>query len=143
MVNRLFFDINVILDILTGRKPHYAASSRVYRMVEENRFTGLISILSLSTIHYILQTSCTHSEAVRLIKLLRDILEIVDAPVQTANLAMDSEWCDFEDALQYFAAVHGRADCIITRNPSDFRKSKLPIYTPEEFLEHIEWQSNH
>jgi hypothetical protein len=34
---------------------------------------------------------------------------------------MDSEWSDFEDALQYFAAVHGRADCIITRNPADFR----------------------
>ncbi len=142
MLQRLFFDINVILDILTARAPHYAASSRVYRMVEENRFTGLISILSLSTIHYILMSNCTHSEAVGLVRLLRDILEIVDAPAQTANLAMDSEWPDFEDALQYFAAVHGRADCIITRNPADFRKSKLPVYTPEEFLELLEFQAN-
>jgi predicted nucleic acid-binding protein len=142
-LQRLFFDINVILDILTAREPHYAAWARVYRMVEENIFTGLISILSLSTIHYILMGNCTHSEAVRLVRLLRDILEIVDAPAQTANLAMDSEWPDFEDALPYFAAVHGQADCIITRNPSDFRKSKLPVYTPEEFLELREFQSSH
>ena len=134
-VKRLFLDINVILDILTGRKPFYVASSRVYRLIENGDFTGQISILSLGTLYYILSAECDRIKALELVKVLRDILEIVEAPVKIANLAIDAGWKDFEDALQYFSAVHGHADCIITRNPNDFKKSKLPILTPEEFLE--------
>ena len=58
----------------------------------------------------------------------------MDAPTSVANLAIDSGWGDFEDALQYYSAVHGRANCIVTRNPRDFSKSEIPIFTPEEFL---------
>ncbi|OVE82470.1 hypothetical protein BVY04_00880 [bacterium M21] len=134
-MQRLFLDINVILDILTRRQPHYEASAKVYREIEEGTSTGLFSVLSLGTVFYILSNHCDKTKAIELLKLLRDILQLVDAPTSTANLALDSGWSDFEDALQYFSAVHGKADCIITRNPRDFKQSKLPVYTPEEYLQ--------
>lgn len=136
-MKRLFLDINVILDILTDRKPFCAASSKVYNLIEEGQYSGQFSIFSLGTIYCILTSECDKAKALELVKILRDILEIVEAPVKIANLAIDSDWKDFEDALQYFSAVHGHADCIITRNPNDFKKSKLQIFTPEEFLETV------
>ncbi len=134
-MKRVFLDINIILDIFTKRQPHYAASASIYSHIEQGTFTGLLSVLSLGTIHYIIDGHASAKHALRAIQILRDVLELVDAPVRVANLAIDSGWRDFEDALQYYSAVHGKADCIITRNPRDFSKSKLPIFTPEEFLE--------
>jgi hypothetical protein len=49
--------------------------------------------------------------------------------------ALDSKFTDFEDALQYFSAVNSnKIDAIITRNIKDFKKSALPVFTPNEFL---------
>lgn len=134
-MSRLFFDINVILDILTNREPYCFASSKLYQHVEEGEHTGLLSVLSLGTIYYLLEDQLGASKAIELVKILRDVLEFVEAPTKTANLAIDAGWRDFEDALQYFSALHGKADCVITRNPRNFKKSELPVFTPEEFLE--------
>jgi hypothetical protein len=36
--------------------------------------------------------------------------------------------------VQYYSALHVRADCLITRNKGDYRADRLPVMTPEEFL---------
>jgi hypothetical protein len=49
--------------------------------------------------------------------------------------AIDSEFTDFEDALQNFSAEnHGSINAIVTRNIKDYKKSKLSVLTPEMFL---------
>lgn len=40
----------------------------------------------------------------------------------------------YEDAVQYYSAIHVQADCLVTRNKRDYRVDPLPILTPEEFL---------
>jgi len=44
---------------------------------------------------------------------------------------------DFEDALQYFSATESECELIITRNGKDFKKSLLPVMTPNEFLKSL------
>lgn len=48
---------------------------------------------------------------------------------------MKSGFSDFEDAIQYFTALQ-KPDIkgIITRNATNYRKSQLPIFSPETFL---------
>ena len=42
---------------------------------------------------------------------------------------------DFEVALQYAIAGLAKAECLITRNASDFpKRGKIPVLAPEEFL---------
>ena len=48
--------------------------------------------------------------------------------------ALDSDFTDFEDALQHFSAKTVDADCIVTRNKKDFRASDIPVYELEEFM---------
>ncbi|NLG17604.1 MAG: hypothetical protein GX556_09775 [Fibrobacter sp.] len=49
--------------------------------------------------------------------------------------ALSSDFKNFEDSIQYFAAQqHKKADCIITRNIKDYKDSSLPVMTPETFL---------
>lgn len=48
--------------------------------------------------------------------------------------ALKLDFSDFEDAVQHQCAVANQCECIITRNREDYKKSKLNIYNPEEFL---------
>jgi len=52
----------------------------------------------------------------------------------TLLLALKPDFKDFEDAVQYAAAKQVNADFIITRNIKDFRKSDIPIASPDSFL---------
>ncbi|HFB61523.1 MAG TPA: PIN domain nuclease, partial [Bacteroidetes bacterium] len=47
---------------------------------------------------------------------------------------LNSDFSDFEDALQYFSALRAECDIIITRNAKDFKKSRIAVMTPDEFL---------
>jgi predicted nucleic acid-binding protein len=48
--------------------------------------------------------------------------------------ALSHQASDFEDMLQYICASTNMCDIIITRNTRDFSFSKLPIYTPNQYL---------
>ena len=53
-------------------------------------------------------------------------------------VALNSEFKDFEDALQnYSAELNGEIDMIITRNTKDYKKSQIGIMNPENFLKLI------
>jgi len=41
---------------------------------------------------------------------------------------------DFEDAIQYHAALAGGAACLVTRNFRDYPDPIIPVCTAEEFL---------
>lgn len=51
------------------------------------------------------------------------------------EMAADAKNKDFEDCVQYYSALSGEMDCIVTRNKKDFENSDIPIYTSSEFLD--------
>jgi len=58
--------------------------------------------------------------------------------VDEKEYALASKFEDFEDAILYEAACHAGAKYIVTRNLSDFKESKLPVFEPGEFINYIE-----
>ena len=54
----------------------------------------------------------------------------VDAAVLNAALALN--WTDFEDAVTAAAAKRAKCDALVTRNPSDFKRSPVRVLTPSE-----------
>ena len=68
------------------------------------------------------------------------LLENVDIAAVSNNEiyhAIDLDWDDFEDAVQYAAGETILVDYLITRNKNDFSAATLPILTPDEFLQII------
>ncbi|WP_410478351.1 hypothetical protein [Pedobacter agri] len=47
---------------------------------------------------------------------------------------LNSNFKDFEDAVQYFAALQAECSIIITRNGKDFKQSIIPIMTADEYI---------
>lgn len=52
--------------------------------------------------------------------------------------ALVAMWKDFEDSLQYYAAINAQADVIVTRNKKDFRVEDIDVFTPKELVERWE-----
>jgi predicted nucleic acid-binding protein len=52
--------------------------------------------------------------------------------------ALKSKFSDFEDSVLHESARHAGAEYIITRNIKDFKNTKIPVFTPTEFLSMLE-----
>ena len=42
---------------------------------------------------------------------------------------------DFEDGLEYYAAIENACSCIVTEDTGDFHFSKIEVLTSEAFFE--------
>lgn len=96
---------------------------------------GIVSLVSLGTIFHLVRKRTDANTARQALNRICQVLRIADGPGQAAHMALQSHMPDFEDALQYALATLAGADCLVTRNPSDFpKRGKVPVLTPEEFL---------
>ena len=89
----------------------------------------------ISNVYYLLRKTAKHDIIVEKIKQLLNIIDIVKMDKKAVLQALNSDFKDFEDALQNFSAIdNGQIKIILTRNIKDFKKSELAILTPETYL---------
>lgn len=114
--------------------PFVPDSAGVLAAVEVSRCRGLLCATTFTTIHYILRKHLGGKNTLKRISDLLTVFEVaaVNRPVLESALALDFR--DFEDAILHEAAKSAGADCIVTRNTGDFKKSDLLIYNPAQFL---------
>ena len=130
----VLFDTNVLLDVILERQPFVVGSRRLWYWAESGKLRGWVSVLSFSNIYYIVRKARDAEIAAEVLIALRDSFELVACNAQIINQAIDAKFRDFEDAIQYFSALHADAACILTRNPDHFLAAELPILSPAEFL---------
>lgn len=130
----VFVDTNVLLDVLARREPFYAHSVGVWTLAEQGRVKGFVSAISFNNIHYVTRKLRTRQAARRMMAFLRDTFEPVPLDKQILDQAIDADFEDLEDAIQYFSAVRAKSDCLISRDANAFPKPDLPVLTPAEFL---------
>ena len=99
---------------------------------------GFTTPVIIANAYYLLRKTANHSIIVEKLKQLLTIIEIVSIEKNAVLDALNSDFKDFEDALQNFSAVeNGEIKIILTRNLKDFKKSELAILTPETYLKGI------
>ena len=134
-MEKVFIDTDVILDLLEQRKDFLEDATSLFALVEERKIAAFVSPLIIANLYYILRKKTDHARAHELLHRLRLLVRILPVTEKTIDLALTSAFSDFEDAIQYYAALEHAIDCIITRNKRDFKKSEIPVYTPSEFLQ--------
>jgi hypothetical protein len=65
---------------------------------------------------------------------IRSITKVCTSGEKEIDLALLSEIKDFEDAFQYYTALNNSATVLINRNSKDFKGSKIPVMSAEEFV---------
>lgn len=131
---RVHVDTNVLLDVLAEREPFWRSSAQVWSLAESGRLEAFVSAISYNNCFYIVRKYAGQARAYETLRILRDVFRPVPLTEQVLNQAMDAGFADFEDAIQYFSALHARAEILVTRNPDDFPKPALAVLSPTEFL---------
>jgi len=136
-LKKLFFDTDVILDISITRDIDIKDSVKIMNYVEDGLYKGYTSSIIFSNTYYVQRKLIGHEISINFLKKLRLLLTVLNVDDQIIQLALESGFNDFEDAIQYFTAKRNDIDCIITRNVNDYKNSLIPVYTPSELLKII------
>lgn len=131
----VLIDTDVLLDFYLDRKPFSEDSLQLLLKCEQKQFRAFVTPVIIANTYYILRRHATHLYVVERLQILLDTISVIAMDQKQVLAALDSKFTDFEDALQYFSAVNSnKIDAIITRNIKDFKKSALPVFTPQEYL---------
>lgn len=134
-MNKVLIDTDVILDFLFDRKPFSDDASKILSLCESKQIQGFVTSIMLSNIYYLLRKTAKHEKVIESLKMLMNILDIVTTDKTCVLDALNSEFKDFEDALQNFSAENDKEiKIIITRNIKDYKSSNLSIMEPEIYL---------
>ncbi len=125
-------DLNIVLDVMQRREPHYTASAEVWAAVEEGRLVGFVAAHSVTTLFYLLSRELTWAEAVAAIQDLLTVFSVARVDEEILRVALSYQWKDFEDAVQMAAASGVGANFLITRNPKDFAGGLVAVLQPAE-----------
>ena len=142
---RLFIDTNVALDYLLLRSVNSEDTEKLFVLIFMNEFEGWISSSSITDMMYILSNGGKKSSIENTKDMLLSFISrviVFSFSSKEALLALKSDWNDIEDACIYECARTIDADCIITNNTEDFKKSKIPVLNPKEFFEWLKDEHN-
>ena len=131
---KLLIDANVLLDVLMNREGFVKASSLVWKLCETRQAEGYVSALTFANMVYVMRKELDPGKIEEILRLLNLIFEFTELAPADLMAAGAMQWNDFEDALQSVTAERVHADYIVTRNVRDFRRSRIPAYTPSELL---------
>ena len=132
-MTRLFLDTNIVVDLLDRREPFCHDAARIFTMAYNREVQIVMSPMTFTTASFLLRKHGT--EGVRsLLSNFRQLSHVATVNEQTIDDSLASQFKDFEDAVQYYAAIKSKADIIITRNGKDFAHSKIPVMTASEYL---------
>ena len=133
-MRKVFIDTDIVLDLLTARDPHYIHSAKLFTLLNEGKLEGFVSSLIFSNLYYILRKQLEHKKTKDILKKLKAQVNVLPVDDSIVNLALNSKFKDFEDAIQYYTAKKNRIKCLLTRNTKDYTKASISVMSAEDFL---------
>lgn len=133
-MKNLLIDTNIIIDLLARRKDFYQEAQELFTLADENKVKLYISSLTFADTHYVLTKELNADEARKVLIKFKLLVKILPLDERILELALSSDFKNFEDAIQYYTALENKLGIIITRNKKDFKTAKLPVLTAKEYL---------
>jgi predicted nucleic acid-binding protein len=134
----VLIDTDVILDFFFDRNPYSDDAAIILSLCEKKIVVGFVTPVIISNVYYLLSQSGKQEKVIEKLISLLTIVDVVSIDKNTILVALHSDFKDFEDALQnYSAELNGTINVIITRNTKDYKKSKLSVMKPDEFLKSL------
>lgn len=133
-MNKIFVDTDVILDLLARRIPHFHFSAVLFTFAEMKKLELYTTPLIIANTFFILRKQLGNESAKNALRKLRILLHVIDSTESVIDKALNSDFSDFEDAIQYYTALEYGIPVILTRNIRDYKKASIVVQTPESYL---------
>ena len=133
-MEKLLVDTNIVIDLLSKREKFFQEAQELFTLADNNEVVLFVSALTFANTHYLLAKYQKLDEARKTLMKFKVLVNVAALDDKIVELALVSDFKDFEDAIQYHTALENEVDIIITRNKKDFKNSKLPVMTAKEYL---------
>ena len=132
---KAFLDANVIVSVLNKEYPAFPFTSRILSSADDPNIQLVTSSVCLAIAFYFAEKKHGRNIAKSKILLLLQHIDIADCGKKEATQAVQNKKVhDFEDGMQYYAALNAQCDCIVTSDTDDFYFSEIDVLEPEKFL---------
>ena len=133
-MKKIVIDLNIILDFLNKRNFHKEAAQLI-NMCVEKKLEGYICAHEITTLSYfLLKEQKDKAKVLNTLTALMDIFTIISIDESILRDSLISPISDYEDAVIEVSSMKNNLDYVITRNISDFKLSRIPSLTPEQFF---------
>lgn len=136
-MEKVFVDTDIILDLLSNREPFYIFSAGLFSAADKGEIKIYVSSLSFSNLNYILSKQYSADQARKKLLKFKTLVSVLPVSDKTVELALTSDFKDFEDAMQYFTAIDNNIKILLTRNLKDYKSATIAVMTAEQFLKGI------
>jgi len=132
---KLFLDANIIVSILNKEYPLYTYTSRILSLTDKQKFTVYTSPIVLAIAFYFSEKKSGTEAAKKKIEILAQKMVIAaTGQKEILQSLQNKKVLDFEDGIEYYAALNSGCTVIVTNDISDFHFSSIEILKPDAFL---------
>lgn len=132
----IFLDANIIVAVLNKEYPVFSLAARILSLADQPQYKIYTSPVCLAIAYYFAEKKSSSVIAKKKISLLLDHIHIAENNQNgVLNTLSNPKINDFEDGLEYFAALENQCDCIITENLKDFYFSEIEILDCKGFAQ--------
>jgi predicted nucleic acid-binding protein len=135
---RVLFDTDIALDLILRRDPFFEAARDLFELNARGAFDAYVSAITPVNVFYVARKiigPVTARQAVGELLIAADVCPLGRAVLSDA---LASPFSDYEDAVQHACAAAAGLDAIVTRNSGDYKDAALPVFSPADFLKHLE-----
>ena len=131
---KVFLDANIIIDVVQNRTDFVEQSSKVLQSGLEGLIDLCASDVTFTTVSFYARKQRTTEQLYEIMQSLRDFIDVVPTGRIAIDWALQRKAKDFEDSVQYYAALRAGVDYIVSRNVRDYPFDDIPVVTPQDFF---------
>jgi predicted nucleic acid-binding protein len=135
MMDKILVDTNIVLDLLAKREEFWQEAQELFTLSDQKKVKLFVSSLTFANTYYLLSKNLKIENARKILRKFKVLVEVLPMDDKIIDLSLDSDFKDFEDAIQYHTAIENNLDLVITRNLKDFKLSKIPVLTAKNYIE--------
>ena len=133
-MDKILVDTNVVLDLLGNREEFLSEAQELFTMADKGEVKLFVSSLTIANTYYMLSQKLKIVNTRKILRQFKVLVEVLPLDDKIIELSLDSDFKDFEDAIQYYSAIEHGVRIIITRNQKDFKLSSIPALSAKEYI---------
>ncbi len=131
----IFLDANILVTVLNKEYPLFTYAARIVSLADDKRFRLYTSSTAFSIAFYFSSKKSGDKAAKQKIAILAQKIKLAEnKSTDIVSAATNKKITDFEDGIQYYAALNAGCTCIVTENLADFFFSDIQVLNAESFL---------
>ena len=133
-MDKVLVDTNIVLDLLGERKEFLTEAQELFTMSDQKEVKLYVSSLTFANTYYILSQQLKINNVRKILRKFKVLVAVLPMDDKIIDLSLESDFKDFEDAIQYYTAIENEINIIITRNLKDFKNAEIPVLTAKEYM---------